>query len=121
MTLEKARRMNLGGCRRSIWTSLTAFVALLMPVANGCALTVPAANAFGEHSAKAPAEDGDQSIRSPRCRSQELDGESVSQTDLLQSAPEGRILRCVGPAGVFRRGAPRGVSITALDELRGHS
>jgi pimeloyl-ACP methyl ester carboxylesterase len=63
MTLKKTRRIKFRGYRRSIWISLTAFVTLLMAVASGHAQTVPAANAFATHSAKAPAEGDDQSIR----------------------------------------------------------
>ena len=63
MTLEKIRRMNSRGQRRSIWTSLTAFGTLLLPVASGYAQTIPAANAFARHPAKPAAEGDDQSIR----------------------------------------------------------
>ena len=64
MIPKKTRRMNFRGYRRSIWTSLTALITLLMPVASGYAQTNPAATASAKHWAKAPAEGGDdQSIR----------------------------------------------------------
>jgi hypothetical protein len=63
MTVNKTRRMNFRRYRRSIWTSLTALVTLLLPVAGGYAQTTPAATAFAKNSAKAPAEGGDQAIR----------------------------------------------------------
>jgi pimeloyl-ACP methyl ester carboxylesterase len=63
MILNKTRRMNFRGYCRSMWTSLTAFVTLLTPVAGGYAQTIPAANAYAKHSAKALAEGDDPSIR----------------------------------------------------------
>jgi pimeloyl-ACP methyl ester carboxylesterase len=62
-TMTKTRRENSRGCRRWIWASITAFVTLLMPVARGYAQAIPKANGPGKHSAKTPAEGGDQSIR----------------------------------------------------------
>ena len=63
MTLKKTRRLNFRHCGGSIWTSVTALAALLMPLAGGRAQTVPAANAFARHSAEALADGDDQSIR----------------------------------------------------------
>jgi pimeloyl-ACP methyl ester carboxylesterase len=63
MTLQKTRRINFRGYRRPLWTSLTAIVALLAPVADGYAQTVPAATASAKYSAKAPAKGGGESIR----------------------------------------------------------
>jgi len=63
MTLKKTRHMNFRGCHRPIWGALTAFAALLMPVAGGNAQTVPAVTAAARRSANASATGGKQSIR----------------------------------------------------------
>jgi pimeloyl-ACP methyl ester carboxylesterase len=63
MTLKKTRHMNFRGCHRPIWGALTAFAALLMPVAGGNAQTVPAVTAAARRSANASATGGNQSIR----------------------------------------------------------
>jgi hypothetical protein len=104
LALGKTGRIDFGGHRRPIWNSIAAFVALLMPVAAGYAQTIPAANAADEHSGRPP-------------RWTERAHPELSYYNRL---PEGGRFRCVGAAGVFRRRNPRGASITAPGELRGH-
>lgn len=55
--------MTLKTVRRSIWTSLTTFAALLMSVSSAHAQTVAASKPSTNHSAKAPVESGDESVR----------------------------------------------------------
>lgn len=49
---------------------------------------------------------------------EELDRESLSQTDSLLPSPERRALRGVGTAGIVRCRDPRGVQTTTLVEAR---
>ncbi len=63
MKLKRTRLINSGGYFRSTSTSITAFVALLIPAASGYAQKIPVATASAKHSAMQAREDGDQSIR----------------------------------------------------------
>ena len=63
MTLTKNRRQHFRGYRRPLCASLTAIVSLLVPFASACAQPGSTASAAVKHSAKLPAEGGDQAIR----------------------------------------------------------
>jgi len=110
MRLEITRCTNLRGFRRP----LTAFVALLTPVAAGCAQTVRETHTFARRYSESK-----HPFFSPK-------GFPVSTAvsvfpDEIHAALKSWTLRCVGAAGAFRHGATCGLSIRASAELRGNS
>jgi hypothetical protein len=110
MTLEITGCTNFRGFRRP----LTAFVALLMPVAPGCAQTVRETRTFARRYSE---------TKHPFFAPKSFPVSTAVSVfpGEIHAALKSWTLRCVGAAGACRHGATCGLSVTASAELRGNS